>query len=290
MAFSTNRRDTRQIQIGNVKIGGFAPISVQSMTNTPTHDIAATVAQIKRLESAGCEIIRVAVPYEADAEAIASIKKQISIPLIADIHFDHRLAIAAARAGADALRINPGNIGSHAKVKEVVDCAKDHGIAIRVGVNAGSLEKDILNKYKAVTAEAMVESALRNIDLLKSLDFHDLKISLKASDVQRTVESYRLLAEQSDLPLHVGVTEAGSVLADLRKFPLIAGLSRPISEKNSPLCRIEITWLNIPSLSYCNGGSGPQGTRSPYVKRILAAGRPIHGKNTMIRSAKPPLA
>ena len=224
MAFSTNRRDTQQIQIGNVKIGGFAPISVQSMTNTPTHDIPATVAQIKRLESAGCEIIRVAVPYEADAEAIPSIKEQISIPLIADIHFDHRLAIAAARAGADALRINPGNIGSHKKVKAVVDCAKDHGIAIRVGVNAGSLEKDILDKYKAVTAEAMVESALRNIDLLKSLDFHDLKISLKASDVQRTVESYRLLAEQSDLPLHVGVTEAGTLFSGTVKSALGIGM------------------------------------------------------------------
>ena len=224
MAFSTNRRDTQQIQIGNVKIGGFAPISVQSMINTPTHDIPATVAQIKRLESAGCEIIRVAVPYEADAEAIPSIKEQISIPLIADIHFDHRLAIAAARAGADALRINPGNIGSHKKVKAVVDCAKDHGIAIRVGVNAGSLEKDILDKYKAVTAEAMVESALRNIDLLKSLDFHDLKISLKASDVQRTVESYRLLAEQSDLPLHVGVTEAGTLFSGTVKSALGIGM------------------------------------------------------------------
>ena len=239
MAFSTNRRQTRQIQIGNVKVGGFAPVSVQSMTNTPTHDIAATVAQIKRLESAGCEIIRVAVPYEADAEAIASIKKQISIPLIADIHFDHRLAIASARAGADALRINPGNIGSHKNVKAVVDCAKDHGIAIRVGVNAGSLEKDILQKYKSVTAEAMVESALRNIDLLKSLDFHDLKISLKASDVQRTLESYRLLAEQSDLPLHVGVTEAGTLFSGIVKSAL--GIGMLLAEGIGDTIRVSLT-------------------------------------------------
>jgi (E)-4-hydroxy-3-methylbut-2-enyl-diphosphate synthase len=239
MAFSAHRNDTKQIRIGNVKIGGSAPISVQSMTNTPTADIAATVAQIRRLENAGCEVIRVAVPDEADAVAIGSIKKQISIPLIADIHFDYRLAIAAARAGADALRINPGNIGSHKKVKAVVDCAKDYGLAIRVGVNAGSLEKDILEKYQSVTVEAMVESALRNIDLLKSLDFDELKISLKASDVQRTVESYRLLAAQSDLPLHVGVTEAGTLFSGIVKSAL--GIGMLLAEGIGDTIRVSLT-------------------------------------------------
>ena len=239
MAFARSRRNTKQIKIGDVYIGGSAPISVQSMTNTPTHDIQATVDQIKRLENAGCEIVRVAVPYKADAAAIASIKRKISIPLIADIHFDYRLAIAAARAGADALRINPGNIGSRQKVKAVVDCAKDHGIAIRIGVNAGSLQKDILKKYKMVTPEAMVESALRHVELLKSLDFHELKISLKASDVQRTVDSYRLLSEQSDLPLHVGVTEAGTLFPGIVKSAL--GIGMLLAEGIGDTLRVSLT-------------------------------------------------
>jgi (E)-4-hydroxy-3-methylbut-2-enyl-diphosphate synthase len=239
MAFAINRKKTREICVGSVRVGGLAPISVQSMTNTRTDDVSATVDQIKRLENAGCEIVRVAVPDQAAAVAIGAIKKEISIPLIADIHFDHRLAIAAANAGADALRINPGNIGSRQKVKAVVDCAKEMGISIRVGVNSGSLDKDILKKYKEVTPEAMVESALRHIELLRSYDFHELKISLKASDVYRTVESYRLLSAQSDLPLHVGVTEAGTLYSGIVKSAL--GIGMLLGEGIGDTIRVSLT-------------------------------------------------
>jgi (E)-4-hydroxy-3-methylbut-2-enyl-diphosphate synthase len=218
------RKKTRQITIGKVKIGGSAPIAVQSMTNTPTQDIAATVAQIMRLQEAGCEIVRVAVPDQEAAEAISAIKNQIDIPLIADIHFNYRLAIAAAKAGADGLRLNPGNIGGLKKDKAVVDCAKDYNLAIRIGVNSGSLEKEILKKYNGVTAAGMVESALRHVELLKSLDFHQIKISLKASDVRRTLEAYRLLSATSDLPLHVGVTEAGTLFSGIVKSALGIGM------------------------------------------------------------------
>ncbi len=218
------RKKTRQITIGKVKIGGSAPIAVQSMTNTPTQDIAATVAQIMGLQEAGCEIVRVAVPDQEAAEAISAIKKQIDIPLIADIHFNYRLAIAAAKAGADGLRLNPGNIGGIKKVKAVVDCAKDYNLPIRIGVNSGSLEKEILKKYNGVTAAGMVESALRHVELLKSLDFHQIKISLKASDVRRTLEAYRLLSATSDLPLHVGVTEAGTLFSGIVKSALGIGM------------------------------------------------------------------
>ena len=192
------RKKTRQISVGNVKIGGDAPIRVQSMTNTPTPDVTATVAQIQRLQEVGCEIVRVAVPDQQAAKAVAAIKRQIHIPLIADIHFDYRLAIAAAKAGADGLRINPGNIGALKKVKAVVDCAKDHNIPIRIGVNSGSLEKDILKKHNGVTAAGMVESGMRHVELLKSLDFDQIKISLKASDVHRTLEAYRLLSTKTN--------------------------------------------------------------------------------------------
>jgi len=225
--------------VGNVPVGNMAPISVQSMTNTPTPDVQATVSQIERLQNAGCEIIRLAVPDVEAARAISRIKPKISIPLIADIHFDFRLAIAAARAGADALRINPGNIGSISKVKAVVDCAKDAGISIRIGVNAGSLEKDILKKYNGVTAQAMVDSALRNIELLKSLDFHQIKVSLKASDVPRTVEAYRLLSAKTDLPLHVGVTEAGSLYSGIVKSAL--GIGTILAEGIGDTIRVSLT-------------------------------------------------
>jgi len=224
MPFIINRKKTRQIKVGEVKIGGMAPIAVQSMTNTFTQDIASTVSQIRRLEEAGCEIIRVAVPDEEAAKAIKPIKEKISIPIIADIHFDFRLAIASARAGADGLRINPGNIGSVKKVKAVVECAKELNIPIRIGVNSGSLEKDILKKYNGASAEAMVESAVRHIELLKSLDFHQIKISIKASDVHRTVEAYRLLSSKTDLPLHVGVTEAGTLYPGIVKSSLGIGM------------------------------------------------------------------
>jgi (E)-4-hydroxy-3-methylbut-2-enyl-diphosphate synthase len=233
------RKKTRQITVGSVKIGGFAPIAVQSMTNTPTQDIAATVAQIVRLQEAGCEIIRVAVPDQEAAAAVAAIKKQINIPLIADIHFNHRLAIAAAKAGADGLRLNPGNIGGIKKVKEVVDCAKDYHIPIRIGVNSGSLERDILKKYNGVTPAGMVESGLRHVDLLKSLDFHQIKISLKASDVPRTLEAYRLLSAKTDLPLHVGVTEAGALYSGIVKSAL--GIGMLLAEGIGDTIRVSLT-------------------------------------------------
>ena len=224
MPFIINRKKTHQIRVGQVKIGGMAPIAVQSMTNTFTQDIASTVFQIRQLEKAGCEIIRVAVPDEEAAKAIKPIKEKISIPVIADIHFDFRLAIASARAGADGLRINPGNIGSVKKVKAVVECAKELNIPIRIGVNSGSVEKDILKKYNGASAEAMVESAVRHIELLKSLDFHQIKVSIKASDVHRTVEAYRLLSSKTDLPLHVGVTEAGALFPGIVKSSLGIGM------------------------------------------------------------------
>ncbi len=233
------RRATRQISIGNVKVGGGAPISVQSMTNTFTHDVSATVAQIHRLEAAGCELVRAAVPDQASAEAISSIKDQISIPLIADIHFDYRLALAAVKAGADALRINPGNIGGAKKVKAVADAARAAGIAIRIGVNAGSLEKDLLKRYGSATPAAMVDSALRHIKLVRSFDFSDIKVSIKASDVARTVAAYRLFASQSDLPLHVGVTEAGSLISGTVKSAL--GIGILLAEGIGDTIRVSLT-------------------------------------------------
>jgi (E)-4-hydroxy-3-methylbut-2-enyl-diphosphate synthase len=233
------RKNTRQIAVGKVKIGGSAPITVQSMTNTPTEDVTATVAQIVRLQEAGCEIVRVAVPDQEAAKAISAIKKQIDIPLIADIHFNYRLAIAAAKAGADGLRLNPGNIGSTKKVKAVVDCAKDYNLPIRIGVNSGSLEKDILKKYNGVTAAGMVESGLRHVELLQSLDFHQIKISLKASDVSRTLEAYRLLSEKTDLPLHVGVTEAGALYSGIVKSAL--GIGMLLAEGIGDTIRVSLT-------------------------------------------------
>jgi (E)-4-hydroxy-3-methylbut-2-enyl-diphosphate synthase len=201
--------------------------------------VEATVAQIGRMEAVGCELVRVAVPDQAAAEAIPSIKKKITIPLIADIHFDHRLALAAINGGADGLRINPGNIGTPRKVKAVANEARARGIPIRVGVNAGSLEKDLLKKYGEVTAEAMVESALRNVALLRSYDFADIKISIKASDVPRTVEAYRLLSDQTDLPLHVGVTEAGSLVSGTVKSAL--GIGILLAEGIGDTIRVSLT-------------------------------------------------
>ncbi|MCP4023844.1 MAG: flavodoxin-dependent (E)-4-hydroxy-3-methylbut-2-enyl-diphosphate synthase [Desulfobacteraceae bacterium] len=238
MTLVKERRKTRQIRIGNVKVGNDAPISVQSMTNTPTQDVKATVSQILNLERAGCEIIRVAVPDMEAAEAIKVIKQQIHIPLIADIHFDFRLAISAAKAGADALRINPGNIGEKKKVKAVVDCAKDFNIPIRIGVNAGSLEKEI-EKRLGVSAPAMVESALNNIKMLEDLDFFNIKVSLKASDVARTVEAYRLLASKTDVPFHVGVTEAGGLYAGITKSAI--GIGMLLAEGLGDTLRVSLT-------------------------------------------------
>ncbi len=204
-----SRRVTRKIWVGKVAVGGDAPISVQTMTNTDTCDVAATVAQIRRCVDAGADMVRISVPSMAAAEAFAQIRREVDVPLIADIHFDHRIALAAARAGADCLRINPGNIGSDDKVREVVDCARDRGIPLRIGVNAGSLEKDLQKKYGEPTGAALVESAMRHIDILDRMNFPDFKVSVKASNVFLTLDAYRQLSAQIEQPLHLGVTEAG---------------------------------------------------------------------------------
>lgn len=203
------RRKTKKIYVGDVAIGGDAPISVQSMTNTETCDVEATLAQIQRCVDAGADMMRVSTPSMESVAAFAKIKQGSSVPLIADVHFDHKIAIAVAEAGADCLRINPGNIGKDAKVREVVACAKHHNIPIRIGVNAGSLEKEIQRKYVEPTGAAMLESALRHIDILETLNFDQYKVSVKASNVFLTLDAYRLLSAQIDNPLHLGVTEAG---------------------------------------------------------------------------------
>ena len=218
------RRKTKQIRIGTVPIGGDASITVQSMTNTDTRQVEETVAQIMRLEAAGCELIRVAVVDMEAALAIRAIRDGIHIPLIADIHFDHRLAVASMENGAQAIRINPGNISGAGKLAKVVDAAKAHGVPIRVGVNSGSLEKDILKKYGHPTPMALTESALRNVELLESLGFHEIKISIKSSDPLATVEAYRLLAGRCDYPFHLGVTEAGGLIAGTVKSSVALGI------------------------------------------------------------------
>ncbi|MBM6760962.1 flavodoxin-dependent (E)-4-hydroxy-3-methylbut-2-enyl-diphosphate synthase [Megamonas hypermegale] len=233
------RRKTRQIAIGNVKIGGGAPISVQSMTNTKTTDTEATVVQIKALQDAGCDIVRLAVPNMAAAENIVNIKAQVNIPLVADIHFDYRLALKAIEQGIDALRINPGNIGDEERVKAVVTAAKAKHIPIRIGVNAGSLDKKLLAKYGKVTAKALVESAMEHVRILEKLDFHDIKISLKAHDVPLTIEAYRLMSQTVDYPLHLGITEAGTVNTGIIKSAV--GIGALLAEGIGDTFRISLT-------------------------------------------------
>lgn len=203
-------RNTRQIELGGIKIGGGAPITVQSMTKTDTRDIPGTVAQIKSLEKAGCDIVRLAVPDMDAAKSLGEIKKQTNIPIISDIHFDYILALEAVKQGVDGMRINPGNIGSKYRIKAVVDAVRERGIPIRIGVNSGSLEKDILKKHGSPTAEALAESAFRHVEILEDLDFRDIKISVKSTDVKKMIASYRILAERCEYPLHLGVTEAGT--------------------------------------------------------------------------------
>jgi len=218
------RRKTRRIMVGNVPVGGDAPISVQSMTNTETTDVAATVAQIRALENAGADIVRVSVPTMDAAEAFGQIREQVNVPLVSDIHFDHRIALRVLELGVDCLRINPGNIGKEDRVRTVVDAARDKGVPIRIGVNAGSLEKDLQKKYGEPTAEALVESALRHIEILDKLDFQDFKVSLKASEVFMTVEAYRKLAAQIEQPLHLGITEAGGLRSGTVKSAIGLGM------------------------------------------------------------------
>ena len=218
------RERTKVVQIGNVKIGGGNPIAIQSMTNTKTEDVDATVAQIHALEKAGCEIIRCAVPTIEAAEALGKIKKQIHIPLVADIHFDYRLAIAAIENGADKIRINPGNIGDASRVQAVVDKAKEHGIPIRVGVNSGSLEKKLVEKYGGVTAEGLVESAMDKVHMIEEMGYDNLVVSIKSSDVLMCVKAHELIADQCKYPLHVGITESGTLLAGNIKSSIGLGL------------------------------------------------------------------
>lgn len=206
-------KTTRVVRIGNRVIGGGNPVLIQSMTNTKTEDVKATVAQIKELERAGCDIIRCAVPTMEAALAFKEIKEAIDIPLVADIHFDYRLAIAAMENGADKIRINPGNIGSEEKLRAVVDVAKEYQIPIRVGVNSGSLEKEVLEKYSKVTSEALVESALNNAKLIEDMDYHNLVISIKSSNVMECIKAHELIAARTDIPLHVGITESGSLIS-----------------------------------------------------------------------------
>jgi len=209
----TYREKTKKVQIGNVTIGGGNPIAIQSMTNTRTDDVRATVEQIHRLEATGCEIVRCTVPTESAAKALREIKKEISIPLVADIHFDYKMAIMAIENGADKIRINPGNIGSRDRVKAVVDCAKERNIPIRVGVNSGSLEKDLVEKYNGVTAEGIVESALANVRIIEDMGYDNLVISIKSSDIVTCAKAHELISEKTSHPLHVGITESGTLFS-----------------------------------------------------------------------------
>ena len=256
------RRITKTVQIGDRVIGGGNPILIQSMTNTKTENVAATVEQIQRLTAVGCDIIRCAVPTMEAAEAIKEIKKQISIPLVADIHFDYRLAIAAIENGADKIRINPGNIGSEDRVKAVVDAAKERNIPIRVGVNSGSLEKDLVEKYHGVTAEGIVESALDKVKLIEDMGYDNLVISIKSSDVLMCVKAHELIADQTAHPLHVGITEAGTIISGNIKSAIGLGLilnqgigdTIRVSLTGDPLEEIKSAKLILRTLGIRKGG------------------------------------
>ena len=220
----TERRITRQVRVGPVPVGGTAPVSVQTMTKTDTRDVDATVRQIDSVALAGCDIVRLAVVDEVAARAVAAIRKRTSLPLVADIHFDHRLALIALDGGVDGLRINPGNIGDRSRVQAVVDAARGRKVPIRIGVNAGSLDADLRVKYGGATADALVESAMRHVSLLESFDYQEIKISVKASDVNRTVDAYRRLSGCTDYPLHLGVTEAGTFLGGTIRSSVALGI------------------------------------------------------------------
>lgn len=256
------RKDTKVVKIGDRIIGGKNPILIQSMTNTKTEDVKATVEQINRLAAAGCDIIRCAVPTMEAAEALTEIKKQIAIPLVADIHFDYRLAIAAMEHGADKIRINPGNIGSKERVHAVVDVAKERNIPIRVGVNSGSLEKDLVEKYHGVTAEGIVESALDKVHLIEDMGYDNLVISIKSSDVMMCVKAHELIAEQTNHPLHVGITEAGTIISGNIKSSIGLGLilnqgigdTIRVSLTGDPLEEIKSAKLILRTLGLRKGG------------------------------------
>ena len=253
---------TKVVKIGDRVIGGGNPILIQSMTNTKTEDVAATVAQIQALTAAGCDIIRCAVPTMEAAEALTEIKKQVSIPVVADIHFDYRLALAAIEHGADKIRINPGNIGSTERVRAVVDAAKERGIPIRVGVNSGSLEKDLVEKYHGVTAEGIVESSLDKVHLIEDMGYDNLVISIKSSDVMMCVKAHELIATQTDHPLHVGITESGTIISGNIKSSIGLGLilhqgigdTIRVSLTGDPLEEIKSAKLILRTLGLRKGG------------------------------------
>ncbi|WP_294577749.1 flavodoxin-dependent (E)-4-hydroxy-3-methylbut-2-enyl-diphosphate synthase [uncultured Thomasclavelia sp.] len=279
------REETRAIKVGNLTIGGNNKVIIQSMTNTKTHDVMATVKQIKELQAAGCQLVRLAVLDKRDALAIKEIKSQVDVPLVADIHFDYRLALMAIEAGIDKIRINPGNIGSIDKVKQVVNACKEHQIPIRIGVNGGSLEKDILEKYGKPTAAGMIESAKKHVDILEQLDFHDICISLKSSNTLLTIEAYQLASETFDYPLHLGVTEAGTKLGGTIKSSLGIGTllyqgignTIRVSLSDSPVEEIKVakTLLkelelidNVPTLVSCPTCGRIQYDLIPVAKEI----------------------
>lgn len=232
-------RISRQINIGKVKVGGGAPVTVQSMTKTDTRDVRATVAEIKKLEKAGCDIVRLAVPDMEAAQSLGKIKKEADIPIVSDIHFDYRLALEAIKQGVDGMRINPGNIGSKARIKAVVDAVKERGIPLRIGVNSGSLEKEILRRYGSPTAEALAESAFRHVRILEDLDFRDIKISVKSTNVMKMIEAYRIIAEKTDYPLHLGVTEAGTIKMGTIKSAI--GIGTLLAEGIGDTIRVSLT-------------------------------------------------
>lgn len=256
------RNKTKEVRIGNVVIGGEHPIAIQSMTNTRTEDVEATVAQILRLEAAGCEIVRCTVPTQEAADALKEIKKQIHIPLVADIHFDYKMAIAAIENGADKIRINPGNIGSEERVRAVVDKAKEYNVPIRIGVNSGSLEKDLLEKYGGVTADGIVESALDKVHMIERMGYENLVVSIKSSDVMMCVKAHELLAPQCPYPLHVGITEAGTLYSGNIKSSvglgiiLNAGIGNTIrvSLTGGPVEEIRSAKLILKTLGLRKGG------------------------------------
>ncbi len=256
------REETKVVQIGNCKIGGGNPIAIQSMTNTKTEDVEATVAQILALEAAGCDIIRCAVPTMEAAEALTEIKKRIHIPLVADIHFDYRLAIAAIEHGADKIRINPGNIGDVSRVREVVEKAKEYNVPIRVGVNSGSLEKHLVEKYGGVTAEGIVESALDKVRMIEEMGYDNLVVSIKSSDVMMCVKAHELIAEQCPYPLHVGITQSGTILSGNIKSSVGLGIilyegigdTIRVSLTGDPLEEIKSAKLILKTLGLRKGG------------------------------------
>ena len=259
---AVHRDNTKVVNIGNVAIGGGNLVRIQSMTNTRTEDVAATVDQINRLSGAGCEIIRCAVPSKEAARAIADIKKEISIPLVADIHFDYKLAIAAMEAGADKIRINPGNIGSRDRIQAVVDCAKERNIPIRVGVNSGSLETELVEKYKGVTAEGIVESAIDKVHIIEDMGYDNLVVSIKSADVMMCVKAHELISKALNYPLHVGITESGTITSGNVKSALGLGLilnqgigdTIRVSLTGDPLEEIKTAKLILRTLGLRTGG------------------------------------